>query len=115
MDLPVGDVDASVPFYEKVFGFTRDGAGEPSGGIKRVVLARDDVKIALAENGGDPEQDGAAFEVDNAAAAHAELKANGLEKLGEIKTERRDDGSVWQAFFVIAPDGLCFWVGERTN
>ena len=113
MDLPVRDVEESAPFYEKVFGFARDGSDEASRGIKRVVLARDDVKIALAENGGDPEQDGVAFEVDNAAAAHAELKANGLEKLGEIKTEKRNDGTEWRAFFVIAPDGLCFWVGER--
>ena len=113
MNLPVRNVDAAAPFYEKVFGFARDGADEAAGDIKRVVLVRDDVKIALAENGGDPEQDGVAFEVDNAAAAHAELKANGLEKLGEIKTEKREDGSEWRAFFVIAPDGLCFWLGER--
>ncbi len=113
MNLPERDVDAAVPFYERVFGFVRDGSGDASGDTKRVVLVRDDVKIALAENGGDPEQDGVAFEVDNAAAAHAELKGNGLEKLGEIKTEKRDDGSEWRAFFVIAPDGLCFWVGER--
>ena len=115
MNLTVKDVDAAVPFYEKVFGFTADGDDEASGDIKRVVLSRDDVKIALAESGGDPEQDGVAFEVDNAAAAHAELKANGLEKLGEIKTEKRDDGSEWRAFFVIAPDGLCYWVGERSS
>ena len=115
MNLPVRDVGAAVPFYEKVFGFTSDEAGGSSGDVKRVVLLRDDVKIALAENGGDPEQDGVAFEVDNAAAAHGELKANGLEKLGEIKTEKRDDGSEWRAFFVIAPDGLCYWVGERLS
>ena len=113
MNLPVRDVNASVPFYEKVFGFTADGAGEPTSDVKRVVLSRDEVRIAVAENGGDPEQDGVAFEVDDAAAAHAELKANGLEKLGEIKTEKRQDGSEWRAFFVVAPDGLCYWVGEK--
>ena len=116
MNLPVRDVDASVQFYEKVFGFTPDGAtDEVSGDVKRIVLTRDDVKIALAENGGDPEQDGAAFEVDDAAAAHAELNTNGLEKIGEIKTEKREDGSEWKAFFVVAPDCLCFCVGERVN
>ena len=115
MNLPVRDVDGAAPFYEQVFGFTRDGVGEAPGDTKRVVLVRDDVKIALAENGGDPEQDGVAFEVDNASAAHAELKANGLEKLGEIKAEKRNDGSEWRAFFVIAPDGLCYWVGERLS
>jgi len=115
MNLPVRDVDASVPFYETVFNFARDGGSETSGEIKRAVLARDDVRIALAENGGDPEQDGVAFQVDDVAAAHAELKANGLEAIGEIKSERREDGSEWKAFFVTAPDGLCYWIGERLS
>jgi hypothetical protein len=43
-------------------------------------LGRDEIKIGLAENGGDPTQDGCFFEVDNAESAFAELKANGLEK-----------------------------------
>ena len=111
MNLQVRDVGASVPFYERVFGFHVESSTPSS--QHRVVLWRDDVRIALAENGGDPEQDGCAFEVDDVAAAHAELKANGLEKLGEPTAEKRDDGSEWKAFFVVAPDGLCFWVGER--
>ena len=115
MNLPVRDLEASVPFYETVFGFSVDGAFGHESDVKRVVLTRDAVKIALAENGGDPEQDGVAFEVDSAEAAHAELKANGLERLGEIKQEKREDGSLWLAFFVIAPDGLCFWVGEKIS
>ena len=111
MNLPARDVQASVPFYENVFGFHVESSTPSS--QHRVVLARDDVRIALAENGGDPEQDGCAFQVSDVAAAHAELKANGLEKLGNPKPEKRDDGSEWKAFFVIAPDGLCFWIGER--
>lgn len=111
MNLPVRDVGAATPFYERVFGFHVESSTPSS--QHRVVLARDDVRIALAENGGDPEQDGVAFEVDDVAAAHAELKANGLEKIGEIKPEKREDGSEWSAFFVIAPDGLCYWIGEK--
>ena len=113
MNLPVRDVGASAPFYERVFGFHVESSTPSS--QHRVVLARDDVRIALAENGGDPEQDGCAFQVDDVDAAHAELKANGLEKIGEIKPEKREDGSEWRAFFVIAPDGLCFWVGQRIS
>src|SRR4051812_8324957 len=109
MNLPVADVEAVVPFYEKIMGFRvvpapatsspdhpaaetaarllRQG-GEPArvtpqaGGelFKRAVLERDDIKIGLAENGGDPTQDGCAFEVDDVEAAFAEFKANGLEK-----------------------------------
>jgi hypothetical protein len=44
------------------------------------VLARDSIEIGLAENGGDPTQDGCFFEVDNAETAFEELKSNGLEK-----------------------------------
>lgn len=113
MNLPVRDADAAVPFYERVFGFHVESSTPSS--QHRVVLSRDEVRIALAENGGDPEQDGVAFEVDDVAAAHAELKANGLEKLSAINIEKRDDGSEWRAFFVVAPDGLCFWVGERIS
>ena len=113
MNLPVRDVEASLPFYEKIFGFMVESSMPSS--QARVALVRDDVRIALAENGGDPEQDGCAFEVDDVEAAHAELKGNGLEKLSAINSEKRDDGSEWRAFFVIAPDGLCFWVGERMN
>ena len=113
MNLPVRDVGAATPFYERVFGFHVESSTPSS--QHRVVLARDDVRIALAENGGDPEQDGCAFQVDDVDAAHAELKANGLEKIGEIKPEKREDGSEWRAFFVIAPDGLCFWVGQRIS
>lgn len=114
MVLPVRDVEVSVPFYERIFGFTVDGRDDTSD-IARVTLWRDDVKIGLAENGGDPEQDGVAFQVDSVEAAHAELKANGLEKLSAINSETREDGSRWRSFFVVAPDGLCFWIGEKVS
>ena len=77
MNLPVENLEAAIPFYETVMGFrvvSRKAA--PS---KSAVLARDDIQIGLAENGGDPTQEGCFFEVDN-AEAFAELKSNGLEK-----------------------------------
>jgi lactoylglutathione lyase len=113
MNLPVADAEAAAPFYEKVFGFSAEPSADADSPVKKVDLVRDNIRIALAENGGDPGQDGCAFEVDDVAAAHAELKSNGLEKIGEIKAEKREDGSEWKAFFVIAPDGLCFWVGQK--
>ena len=77
------------------------------------MLARDQVQIGLAENGGDPTQDGCAFHVDDVEALFAEFKANGLEKeLNELDTERHDAIS-WKVFYVVAPDGLCYWFGER--
>ena len=111
MNLPVQDVDAAVPFYETVLGFrvlSRSDTPHNS-----AVLARDQVQIGLAENGGDPTQDGCAFHVKNLEALFAEFKANGLQKeLSEFSVEMRD-GVPWNVFYVVAPDGLCFWFGER--
>src|SRR5262245_20656356 len=78
MNLPVQNVEASIPFYESVMGVkVLSRADSP---CKSVILSRDGIQIGLAENGGDPSQDGCFFEVDSAEAAFAELKSNGLQK-----------------------------------
>lgn len=72
MNLPVANVEAAVPFYEKTLGFRvvqREDSPNP-----RAVMARDDIQIALAENGGDPTQEGCYFEVDDIEAAFEEIK-----------------------------------------
>jgi hypothetical protein len=33
-------------------------------------------------------------------------------KAPEIGVEQRKDGA-WNVFYVVAPDGLCYWFGER--
>src|SRR5215213_7356256 len=93
MNLPVRDVAAARPFYETVLGFgVVSQADTPH---KSVVLARDEVRIGLAENGGDSSQDGCAFHVKNLEALFAEFKANGLQKeLSEFNVEQRD-GIPW--------------------
>jgi len=112
MNLPVADLEAALPFYEKVFGFRLMSRSDSP--HKSAVLERDGIEIGFAENGGDASQDGCAFEVDNVEAAFAEFKTNGLEKeLSEFSIEKHDDGSSWKVFFVIAPDGLCYWFGEK--
>ena len=114
MNLPVADVEAAAAFYERVMGFRVESRNDVP--YKSAVLVRDDIKIGLAENGGDPTQDGCAFRVDDVQAAAAEFKANGLQKeISELKMEKRDDGSEWKVFFVVAPDGLCYWFGQRMN
>lgn len=111
MALPVENVDNAVPFYERVMGFRV--ASRTDAPVRSVVLIRDDVKIGLAENGGDPTQDGCFFEVDNAESAFAELKANGLEnEQPDFRIDEYGDKK-FKVFFVIAPDGLCFCLGER--
>ena len=122
MNLPVESVESAVPFYESAMGFrveSRRDAPVPS-----VVLERDGIRMRIAENGGDPAQDGCAFQVENVRALHAEFIAGGLSATNpapesggsispELKTETRDDGSRWTVFFVVAPDGLCYWFGEK--
>ena len=111
MNLPVADLDEALPFYEQKLGFrVLERRTHP---IRSAVLGRDDVRIALAENGGDPSQDGCAFHVDGLDALLADFAANGLRKsASEIGTEQQDDGP-WRVFYVVAPDGLCYWFGER--
>jgi lactoylglutathione lyase len=111
MNLPVADVDAALPFYETVLRFrvvSRDSVPH-----KSAVLARDVVQMRIAENGGDSSQDGCAFHVTGLASLFAEFKTNGLQKeLSDFSTEEHG-GASWQVFYVVAPDGLCYWFGER--
>jgi lactoylglutathione lyase len=111
MHLPVRDLAVALPFYETVLGFrvlSRSGTPHPS-----AVLARDQVEIGLAENGGDSTQDGCAFHAKDLDSLFGEFKANGLQKeLSSFNIEQRGDVA-WRVFYVVAPDGLCYWFGER--
>ena len=111
MNLPVENLAAAIPFYETIMGFKVVARKEAP--FKSAVLARDDIQIGLAENGGDPTQEGCFFEVDNAEAAFEELKSNGLEKEeADFRIDQYGDTS-YRVFFVVAPDGLCYCLGER--
>ncbi len=108
LNLPVADVDTAVPYYEKTFGF-REVSREQTP-CRRVVLARDDVQMGLAENGGDPSQEGCFFEVQNIEAAFEEINGKTADE-SAFQTQTFDDVS-YRAFFVVAPDGLCFLIAE---
>ena len=111
LDLPVLDLAAALPFYETVLGFRLVSRSDTP--CNSAVLARDEVQIGLAENGGDPTQDGCAFHVRDLASLFAEFRANGLQKeLSDFDVEEHG-GVAWQVFYVVAPDGLCYWFGER--
>jgi lactoylglutathione lyase len=110
MHLPVSDLDAALPFYETVLGFQLGSRGGPP---RSAVLIRDGIQIGLEENGGDPSQDGCAFHVEDIQSLITEFKSRGLQKeLSDIKIEHRS-GVPWRVFYVLAPDGLCYWFGER--
>ena len=111
LNLPVKNVEEAIPFYETIMGFRVESRNDSP--CKSAVLARDGIQIGLAENGGDPSQEGCFVEVDDAEAAFAELKANGFEKEDpEYRIDKHGDTS-FKVFFVIAPDGLCYCLGER--
>src|SRR5919198_829885 len=111
MTLPVGNVDQAAPFYERIMGFQL--LERKSAPHKAVVLGRDEIRIGLAENGGDPSQEGCFFEVDDVEAAFAELKANGLNKNDPgFRVDKHGEVS-YRVFFVVAPDGLCYCLGQR--
>jgi len=109
MNLPVKDVEGAIPYYEKTFGFRVVArSDEPH---KSVILARDEIQIGLAENGGDPTQEGCFFEVDNLDAAFEEIKGK-PPAASDIRIDQFGDSSM-RVFFVVAPDGLCYMLGQR--
>ena len=111
MALPVADVDAALPFYERVLGFRVASRSDTP--QKSAVLERDDVRMALVENGGDPTQDGCAFHVRNLEALYEAFLANGLAGKDDPFGIERRGKEEWRVFYVVAPDGLCYWFGER--
>ena len=112
MNLPVKNLESSISFYETVMGFkVSERKDLPN---KAATLYRDDIEIGLAENGGDPGNDGCFFEVDNIDNALEELKSNGLENPSEFKIQKHGETS-WKVFFIIAPDELCYCIGEKQN
>jgi catechol 2,3-dioxygenase-like lactoylglutathione lyase family enzyme len=111
MNLPVPDLAAALPFYQTILGFRVVSRAETP--QKSAVLGRDEVEMRLVENGGDPSQDGCAFHVKELEALFSEFKANGLQKeLSDFDVEEHG-GARWRVFYVVAPDGLCYWFGER--
>jgi catechol 2,3-dioxygenase-like lactoylglutathione lyase family enzyme len=111
MNLPVKNVEAAIPFYETIMGF--QVVSRKDSPCKSAILSRDGIQIGLAENGGDPTQEGCFFEVDNAQAAFDELKLHGLEKEQAGFRIDQHGTTVYKVFFVVAPDGLCYCLGER--
>ena len=75
-----------------------------------VILERDGIQIGFAVNGGDPSQDGAAISVTNIDEMKSELAALGV-SVGDSRVDERD-GRKYNVFFVVAPDGLCYYFHE---
>lgn len=108
LNLPVADVASAIPYYEKTFKFAVvSQADQPH---KSAILARDKIQIGLAENGGDPTQEGCFFEVDNIVTAFEEIKGKSPTD-ADIKAQDLN-GTKYRTFFEVAPDGLCYMIGQ---
>lgn len=108
LTLPVKSIEAASSWYSKKFGMVeveRTSSPEPA-----VVMERDEIKLGFVVNGKDPEQDGAAILVENINLIRADLESNGV-SVSDKKTEERE-GMKYSVFFVVAPDGLCFYIHE---
>ena len=106
--LPVKDVDAASAWYCEHFGMNEvERISKP---VATVVLERDGTRIGFAVNGGDPSQDGAAVLVSDVGAFRDEFASKGV-NVGNWRVDERD-GKRFQVFFVVAPDGLCFYFHE---
>jgi len=106
--LPVTDLDAASDWYCKHFGMTeieRRDVPNPA-----VILERDNVRIGFAINGGDPSQEGAAIRVNDINGIKGQLESNGMDVANTRVDER--DGEKFNVFFVVAPDGLCYYFNE---
>ena len=108
LSLPVHDLSASIPFYEKFMKF--QVIRRKTKPYQLAILSRDEVKIGLAENGGDPEQEGVYFTVNSVKQAFDFFSSNGLKNLDDssLSTSINEDGM----FFIVAPDRLCYCFGE---
>lgn len=107
--LPVKDIDQAASWYGERFGLAEvERRDEP---LPTVIMERDGARIGFQVNGNDAGNDGAAILVTDAARARDELAARGVET-GNWRVDERD-GEKYQVFFVVAPDGLCFYFHQR--
>ena len=111
LSLPVVNIENASAWYSSAFGMIEvDRKQEP---FPQVILERDGVQIGFAMNGGDATQDGAAVLVADIHRAKSELEAKGIE-IGNLRVDERD-GKKYQVFFVVAPDGLCFYFHQAID
>lgn len=103
--LPVADIDTAAKWYGAAFGL--DEVERRQQPVPTVLMQRDGVRIGFAVNGGDASNDGAAILVADIHRAREELEAKGVE-IGNWRVDERD-GVEYQVFFVVAPDGLCYY------
>ncbi len=111
LSLPVKDIDEAARWYSTAFGMTEVERTESP--TPTVILEREGVRIGFAINGGDASQDGAAVLVTDIHRAKSEIEAAGV-SVGDLQIDERD-GEKFHVFFVVAPDGLCYYFHQRLS
>ena len=106
--LPVDDIDAASAWYSQHFGMQEIERRESPNLV--AIMERDSVQIGFAINGRDPSQEGAAIRVQHIEDIQSEFTRRGLAP-GKLQIDERD-GRRLKAFFVVAPDGLCYYFHE---
>ena len=106
--LPVKDLDAAAQWYSEHFGMQEVERVQLP--VPTVILERDGTRIGFAINGGEPGQEGAAVLVSNIRGIRDEFESRGA-KTANWRVDERD-GERFQVFFVVAPDGLCYYFHE---
>ena len=106
--LPVKDLDIASDWYSKHLGMVEVERRETPN--PAVILERDGIQIGFAVNGGDASQDGAAIRVSDIEGMKEELESKGI-KIGNSRIDERD-GQKFEVFFVVAPDGLCYYFNK---
>lgn len=105
MALPVADLDAAADWYARHFAMVEvERTAEPQ---PTVIMQRDGVRIGFSVNGGNSSQEGAGIRVSDIHAARSELESKGV-PIGNWRVDEQD-GIRFQVFFVVAPDGLCYY------
>ena len=103
--LPVLDLEEAAVWYSKAFGLKEvERCNDPR---PTVILERDGIRMGFSVNGGDPSQEGAAILVRDIHRAKQALLTNGV-PVGNWRVDERN-GKRFQVFFVVAPDGLCYY------
>lgn len=106
--LPVSNAQEAASWYCENFGMKEVKRGtKPS---PFVILERDGVQIGFSENGGDPTQDGAAVLVSGITKIRTELESRNV-NVSEWRIDEHE-GKQLRVFFVVAPDGLCYYFHE---
>lgn len=106
--LPVSNADEAASWYGQNFGMREIERGAQPHPF--VILERDGVKIGFAENGGGPTQDGAAVLVSGIAEIRTELESREV-NVSDWRIDEHE-GKQLKVFFVVAPDGLCYYFHE---